>query len=91
MRVILVVLSGDARRAQERMSELFPAATVDTIPRSEIENGNLTTRLRALRRHQPEVFAVATERLEWQRGQDLFMLFGALAGAREVLIIDAHG
>ena len=91
MRVILVVLSGDARRAQERLSELFPAATVDTISRSEIENGNLTTRLRALRRHQPEVFAVATERLEWQRGQDLFMLFGALAGAREVLIIDAHG
>jgi len=91
MRVILVVLSGDARRAQERVSELFPAATVETIPRSEIENGNLTTRLRALRRHQPEVFAVATERLEWQRGQDLFMLFGALAGAREVSIIDAHG
>ncbi len=91
MRVILVVLSGDARRAQERLTELFPAATVDTIPRSEIENGNLTTRLRALRRHQPDVFAVATERLEWQRGQDLFMLFGALAGAREVLIIDAHG
>jgi glycosyltransferase involved in cell wall biosynthesis len=91
MRVILVVLSGDARRAQERLSELFPAATVETIPRSEIENGNLTARLRALRRHQPEVFAVATERLEWQRGQDLFMLFGALAGAREVLIIDAHG
>ena len=91
MRVILVVLSGDARRAQERLSELFPAATVETIPRSEIENGNLTTRLRALRRHQPEVFAVATERLEWQRGQDLFMLFGALAGAREVSIIDAHG
>lgn len=91
MRVILVVLSGDARRAQQRVSDIFPAATVETIPRSEIENGNLTSRLRALRRQQPDVFAVATERLEWQRGQDLFMLFGALAGAREVLFFDAHG
>ena len=91
MRVILVVLSGDARRAQQRVSDILPAATIETIPRSEIEDGNLTSRLRALRRHQPEVFAVATERLEWQRGQDLFMLFGALAGAREVLLIDAHG
>jgi glycosyltransferase involved in cell wall biosynthesis len=91
MRVILVVLSGDARRAQERLGDLFPAATIESIPRGDIENGNLTSRLRALRRHQPDVFAVATERLEWQRGQDLFMLFGALAGAREVLLIDAHG
>jgi glycosyltransferase involved in cell wall biosynthesis len=91
MRVILVVLSGDARRAQERLGDLFPAATIESIPRDDIENGNLTSRLRALRRHQPDVFAVATERLEWQRGQDLFMLFGALAGAREVLLIDAHG
>jgi hypothetical protein len=84
MRVILVVLIGDARRAEQRVSDIFPAASVETIPRGEIENGNLTTRLRALRRQQPDVFAVATERLEWQRGQDLFMLFGALAGAREV-------
>jgi glycosyltransferase involved in cell wall biosynthesis len=37
------------------------------------------------------VFAIATERLAWQRGQDLFMLFGALAGARESVVIDAHG
>jgi hypothetical protein len=44
--------------------------------------------LRALR---PDVLAIATERLPWQRGQNLFMIFGALAGAREVLMIDAHG
>jgi glycosyltransferase involved in cell wall biosynthesis len=44
--------------------------------------------LRALR---PDVLAIATERLQWQRGQNLFMVFGALAGAREVLMLDAHG
>ena len=43
------------------------------------------------RARQPEVFAIATERLAWQRGQHLFMLFGALAGAREVVVVDSHG
>jgi glycosyltransferase involved in cell wall biosynthesis len=44
--------------------------------------------LRALR---PDALALATERLPWQRGQNLFLVFGALAGAREVLMLDAHG
>ncbi|MFZ0060496.1 MAG: glycosyltransferase family 4 protein [Pyrinomonadaceae bacterium] len=91
MKVILVVLSGAALQAQQRLRELFPEASVEIIPRSEIESGSFRVRLRALRRHQPDVFAVATERLAWQRGQNLFMLFGALAGAREVVLLDAHG
>ena len=44
-----------------------------------------------LRARQPDVFAIATESVLWLRGQDLFMLFGAMAGAREVVILDAHG
>ena len=91
MKVILVVLSGDPGRAQQRLSELFPDALIQTVPRSEIDSGSATARLRALRRHRPDVFALATERLAWQRGQTLFMLFGALAGAREVLLLDAFG
>lgn len=90
MKVILVVLSGNSQ-AQQRLLELFPGATVETIPRGVIEKGSVVFRLRTLRRHAPDIFAVATERLAWQRGQDLFMLFGAMAGAREVLLIDAHG
>lgn len=90
MKVILVVLSGNSQ-AQQRLQQLFPGATIEAIPRGVIETGSFITRLRALGRHSPDVFAVATERLAWQRGGDLFMLFGAMAGAREVLLIDAHG
>ena len=90
MKVILVVLSGNSQ-AQQRLQEVFPEASIETIPRAVIENGSFITRLRRLRAHAPDIFAVATERLGWQRGQNLFMLFGAMAGAREVLLIDAHG
>jgi glycosyltransferase involved in cell wall biosynthesis len=39
---------------------------------------------------RPEIFAVATERLRWQRAQNVFFLLGALAGARQSIIFDAH-
>ena len=91
MRVVLLALSGDAARCHAKLTELYPQATVATISRAEFETGGLRKRLSMLRAHQPEIFAIATERLAWQRGQNLFMLFGALAGAREVVILDSHG
>lgn len=91
MKVVLLALSGDSARSHEKLVQLFPRAAIETISRAEFETGSLITRLSFLRAHQPDVFAIATERLAWQRGQDLFMLFGALAGAREVIMIDSHG
>lgn len=90
MKLVLLALSGDANYARERLAQLYPRATIETISRAEFETGSLLKRLSLLRTHGPEVFAIATERLAWQRGQHLFMLFGALAGAREVLIVDSH-
>jgi glycosyltransferase involved in cell wall biosynthesis len=89
MKVVLLTLSGDS--ARDKLAQLFPQASIETISRTEFETGSLTKRLAALRARRPDVFAVATERLAWQRGQDLFMIFGALAGAREVVMIDSHG
>jgi glycosyltransferase involved in cell wall biosynthesis len=43
-----------------------------------------------LRARRPDVFAIATEQLAWQRGQNSLMLFGALAGARIVVMLDMH-
>jgi glycosyltransferase involved in cell wall biosynthesis len=91
MKLVLLALSGDAARAHEKLRQLYPQATIETISRAEFETGNLRKRLSTLRARQPEVFAIVTERLAWQRGQHLFMLFGALAGAREVLIVDSYG
>jgi glycosyltransferase involved in cell wall biosynthesis len=91
MKVVLLALSGDLSRWQDKINELYPGCSIEFISRVEFETGSHLKRLKALRALRPDVLAIATERLPWQRGQNLFMLFGALAGAREVLMIDAYG
>ena len=91
MKVVLLVLSGDSASCHAKLVQLYPSAVIETISRTEFENGSVGKRFSTLRAHHPDVFAIATERLAWQRGQNLFMLFGALAGAREVVMVDSHG
>ena len=91
MRVVLLALSGDSSRWHDKLLKLYPDCSIETISRAEFESGSHLKRLKSLRALRPDVLAIATERLPWQRGQNLFMVFGALAGAREVLMIDAHG
>lgn len=91
MKLVLLTLSGEAHAARQSLNELYPDAAIEEIPRSRIDGGGMRERLSALRALRPEVFAVATERLAWQRGQNAFLLFGALAGARRTIILDAHG
>jgi glycosyltransferase involved in cell wall biosynthesis len=90
MKVVLLALSGDLSRWRDKLVQLYPDSSVEVISRAEFENGSHLKRLKALRAMRPDVLAIATERLPWQRGQNLFMVFGALAGAREVVMIDAH-
>jgi glycosyltransferase involved in cell wall biosynthesis len=91
MRVVLLALSGDLDRWRDKLRAIYPDSSIDLISRAEFEKGSHIARLRSLRALSPDVLAIATERLPWQRGQNLFMVFGALAGAREVLMLDAHG
>jgi glycosyltransferase involved in cell wall biosynthesis len=91
MKIVLLVLSGEASRARDALLERYPQAKIEEMPRSQLESGGMGRRLSALRALRPNVFAVATERLAWQRGQHAFLLFGALAGARRTVILDAHG
>ena len=91
MKVVLLALSGDSSRWHDKLVQLYPDCSIETISRAEFETGSHLKRLKAMRALHPDVLAIATERLPWQRGQNLFMVFGALAGAREVLMIDAHG
>ena len=90
MKVVLLVLSGDPARCHSKLVQLYPGSVIETISRTEFENGSVGKRFSTLRAHRPDVFAIATERLAWQRGQNLFMLFGALARAREVVMVDSH-
>jgi glycosyltransferase involved in cell wall biosynthesis len=92
MKVVLLALSGDARGAVETLASRYPQSVVEEISRREIEAlGGFTARLNFLRALRPDVFAVSTERLAWQRGQNAFLLFGAMAGARRSIILDAYG
>ena len=91
MKVVLVGLSGDADYARQKIAARFPTALIETAQREELQDGSLVSRLSALRARQPDIFAVATERLAWQRGQDALMLFGALAGAQRTIVLDAFG
>lgn len=90
MKVVLLLLSGVPDRCRTKLNDLYPQATIVVISRAQFERGSLVSRLAALRAEQPDVFAIGTERLAWQRGQNLFMLFGALAGAREVVMVDSY-
>lgn len=91
MKVVLLTLSGSPARARAKLRELYGAAQVEEITRGEVERGSPARRLALLRARKADVFAVMTERLAWQRGQDTLLLFGALAGARRALLMDSHG
>src|SRR6185436_177913 len=61
------------------------------LSRYELENASAARRLQIVRARRPHVFAIVTERLPWQRGQNALFAFGALAGARRVVMIDSRG
>ncbi len=91
MKIVLLVLSGDPERAREWLQQKYPGAVVTDIARGELESSTPLGRIRALHALRPDIFAVATERLAWQSGQNDLLLFGTLAGARRVVLIDAGG
>ncbi|HYX29538.1 MAG TPA: glycosyltransferase [Pyrinomonadaceae bacterium] len=91
MKAVLLVLSGDPERARGWVSKNFPGASTEMLSRYELENQSAGRRLSVVRRMKPDVFAIFTERLQWQRGQNALFAFGALAGARRVVMVDSRG
>ncbi|HEV2705890.1 MAG TPA: glycosyltransferase family 4 protein [Pyrinomonadaceae bacterium] len=91
MRIVLLALDGEAARAERILRARVPQAEVELLPRAAVEAGGAFERLKALRARRPEAFAVSTERLAWQQGQNALLLFGTLAGARRLILLDAHG
>lgn len=89
MKIVLLVLSGDPDQARAWLRQKYPDASIENISRGQLEDATPLGRIRALHSLHPEVFAVATERLAWQSGQNDLLLFGTLAGARRVVLIDA--
>ena len=91
MKIVLLVLSGDAVQAREWLEQKYPGAGIEDLARGQLESSGPLGRIRALHSLRPDIFAVATERLAWQSGQNDLLLFGTLAGARGVVLFDASG
>jgi glycosyltransferase involved in cell wall biosynthesis len=91
MKIVLLVLSSDPDQAREWLQKSYPGAGIEGISRGDLEGQTPLRRLSALRSFSPDIFAVATERLAWQSGQNALLLFGVLAGARRVVLFDAGG
>src|SRR5438046_10578172 len=91
MKIVLLALGGDPEQAGEWLQKNYAGAAIEKISRDELVSCGPPRRIRALRSLGPEIFAVATERLAWQQGQNALLLFGALGGARRILLFDAHG
>jgi glycosyltransferase involved in cell wall biosynthesis len=91
MKIVLLVLGGDPEHACERLERDYPGARIEKISRHQIVHSSRLRSIRTLRSLEPEIFAVATERLAWQQGQNALLIFGALGGARRIKLFDAHG
>ncbi|HZI47761.1 MAG TPA: hypothetical protein VFD75_08175, partial [Pyrinomonadaceae bacterium] len=91
MKIALLMLSGDLHRALEELRRRYPDSTVETIGRDRFQFASPAQRVRMVRVLDPDVFAVSTERLVWQRSPDAFLLLGALAGAAISVVFDMHG
>jgi glycosyltransferase involved in cell wall biosynthesis len=91
MKIALLMLSGEPARALEELQRRHPDAAVATIGRDTFQSASPGQRVRMVRAAHPDIFAVATERLVWQRGLNAFLLLGALAGADLSVIFDMHG
>src|SRR5207253_4803732 len=91
MKIVLLSLDREENRAEKTLRAAFPQASIEILPLAKVERASRRHRLRTLRALAPDMFAVSTERLGWQQGQNLFLLFGALGGADRVFLFDAHG
>ena len=85
MKIVLLVLGGNPEQARAWLQKSYPGATIEKTSRDQLARSSPADRMRALRALSPEIFAVVTERLAWQQGQNALLLFGASAGAGRVV------
>jgi glycosyltransferase involved in cell wall biosynthesis len=91
MKIVLLALDREPERATRILRDAHPQAEIAVLPLAKIESATAWQRLRALRVAAPDVFAVSTENIAWQQGQNSLLLFGALGGARQVILFDPRG
>jgi glycosyltransferase involved in cell wall biosynthesis len=90
-KVLLLDLSGDLESAQMWVGRLFPGARTELVSKSELKRGSKLESLRRVRRLEPDALAIFTADLKSQSGRRALFLFGAVAGARLIVMGDSSG
>ena len=88
---LLLDLSGDTNAATEWATARFASGTITHINKADLKWASKRKALAHVRSLTPDVFSVFTSDLSAQSGVGLLMLFGMLAGARQVTIGDVNG
>jgi len=87
----LLSLSGDIDQARRWVLSRYPSVSIEPIRKNDLKEQSKLAYLRKLRKRKRDLFVVFCDRLEWQAGRSLMLLYGLLSGARHSIIADGHG
>jgi glycosyltransferase involved in cell wall biosynthesis len=90
-RVLLLDLSGDASASTQWAEANFGQADIIAVNKADLKWASKRESLATARAYAPQVFSVFTPDLTTQSRLAALMLFGVLAGARQVVIGDGNG
>ena len=90
-RVLLLDLSNDPAAAEDWAAHNLEPAEIRRIPKAELKWESKLSALRLLRNRKPDIFVVFCADLATQSAARSIQIFGALAGARVVILADLSG
>src|SRR5262249_15346456 len=88
---ILLDLSGDKKAARDWASTLFPRSEIKEIDKVTLKWSSRLEAVASIRELKASEFVVFASDLDNQASQRALMIFGALAGARRIVLADSRG
>jgi glycosyltransferase involved in cell wall biosynthesis len=88
---LLLDLSGNEDAARKWANQQFPNQQIQSINKADLKWGSRREALASVRAIVPYTFAVFTSNLNLQSSRCSMILFGALAGARQIALGDSFG
>jgi glycosyltransferase involved in cell wall biosynthesis len=89
--VLLLDLSGNEDAARKWANQQFPNRPIQSINKADLKWGSRREALASVRVIAPHTFAIFTSNLNLQSSRCAMILFGVLAGARQVALGDDFG
>jgi glycosyltransferase involved in cell wall biosynthesis len=90
-KVLLLDLSGNERWAYEWAKGRFPDHQIHSINKADLKWRSRREALAQIRARQPRTFALFTTDFALQSSRGAMVLFGALAGAQQIVFGDSQG